>query len=374
MKKLSLLLIIVLLMGTLVACGVDGNRDQNLIGTWEYTLMSSWRFDDGSMIDGSISTWTFESNGFGSHRKMVFENGIATGTGTYDTFEWYTVDGQIRMRSNQEGNSSGWVTRAYEILIDDDLLLFDNRNTGSHRRVVCGEASVDNLVTQTEAYQQSLALPSSIIEYPRIEEQLTFNRTSITGVFSRNDYFELPQMRSNVRYYFHADNRVERWHFGNRMLNGTYSIMESTITLFRGDGTTEGTLTISPDGQTLWGMFTTYNKVSYTIPVVQQPSLVGRWRLTRTRGEFVPEELEFFEDGRKSSTLLLDGGELCTVWFYWSSKNGTLRYWGYNECESEAHEFIYVLYHWVAEPEPPGSRLRIRNLSGSLSDGFQRID
>jgi len=85
--------------------------------------------------------------------------------------------------------------------------------------------------------------------------------TSIAGVFRRDYYFELPHMASNVRYYFHADNTVERWHFGNRILNGTYSISDGTITLFRGDGTIEGRLTISPDGQTLWGMFTTYSRV-----------------------------------------------------------------------------------------------------------------
>jgi len=188
----------------------------------------------------------------------------------------------------------------------------------------------------------------------------------ITGVFRRN-------MQNTVRYYFRDDNTVEQWSFGNRVFSGTYSISEDTITLYPNDGTTVRTLTISSDGQILWGFTTSYNRVAYTAPVFEPPSLIGRWVLTSTRGEFVPEELEFFEDGRMSSTMIRDGN-LSTVWFYWSSRNGTLRYWRYDASESEAREFIYVLYHWVTESEAPGSRLTIRNLSGSISEGFQRIN
>ncbi|MCL2409682.1 MAG: hypothetical protein FWC96_08770 [Oscillospiraceae bacterium] len=198
----------------------------------------------------------------------------------------------------------------------------------------------------------------------------TFDNTTITGVFRRSHGFGM----DNVRYYFHDNNTVERWHFGNRMFNGTYSINEDTITLYRFDGSVEGTLTISPDGQRLFRSLTYYDRVAYTVPVIEPPSLVGRWELTSTRGEFVPEELEFFYNGRMSSTMVRDG-HLSTVWFYWDSpRDGVLRYWRYDECESEAREFFYVLYHWVTEREPPGSRLSIRSRGGWVSDGFQRIN
>jgi len=133
-KGLYLLLTVVLLIGVLVACGNSNNRDPNLVGTWELTLTTSWRFDDGAMLDGSISVWEFQGNGSGSHRNTVFENGVATNTGTFDTFEWYTTDGQLRMRSTLAGNSGEWVTRIYEVTADDRLS-FDNRNTGQHNRV-----------------------------------------------------------------------------------------------------------------------------------------------------------------------------------------------------------------------------------------------
>ena len=81
------------------------------------------------------------------------------------------------------------------------------------------------------------------------------DRTAITGVFRR-------AMGGNVRYYFHAANIVEQWSFGNRIFSGTYSINESTVTLYRHDGTIERILAISPDGQMLFGDFTSYDRVS----------------------------------------------------------------------------------------------------------------
>jgi len=232
--------------------------------------------------------------------------------------------------------------------------------------MACGEASTDNLDTPTltDAAPQAPPTPLPIVEYAPTEEPSIsdFDGITITGVFRRY----IGAGAGAARYYFHDDNTVELWNFGNRTFYGTYSISENTVTLYGLDGSIERSLTLSPDGQRLFGTLSSYEKSSDTVPVFEEPSLVGRWELTSTRGTFVPEELEFFADGRKSSTLFLDDGELDIVWFYWYSEDGVLTYWRYDECESGAYRLLYTIFN-------SDSELAIRNVSGLIRDYFQRI-
>ena len=134
LRYLLMTLIVIAASFTLVACSIGRSRDPYLVGTWEHTAGTSFRFDDGSMLSGSISEWEFNRNGSDSHRYTIYQDGVNTNAGTFNTFEWYTNEGELRIRSTIAGSSNEWNTRIYEITYDDFLRL-DNRNTGMHTRM-----------------------------------------------------------------------------------------------------------------------------------------------------------------------------------------------------------------------------------------------
>ena len=311
-----------------------------------------------------IGTWHANTQmdiGLGLHNYDIYQLFYLDGTGRvkyvhgdwqiYTDFEWNASNGTATTTITNEDGTTISSSAPYSV-VGDVMTMY-----------------ADGL---TLVFQRVTEIAES---FPKANEITPSNEElAITGVFRRTHGLGSAGMGGNTRYYFHTDNTVELWHFGNRTLDGTYSISGNTVTLYRLDGSIERTLTISPDGQRLFGELTYYDKVSDTVPVFEEPTFVGRWELISTRGEFIPEELEFFYDGRMSSTIMRDG-DLSTVWFYWvSPREGVLRYWRHDECESEAHEYLYTLFHWVTESELPGSRLVIRNLSGRISDEFQRIN
>jgi len=128
------------------------------------------------------------------------------------------------------------------------------------------------------------------------------------------------------------------------------------------------TYTISNDGRRISNSSGSFERTSYTIPVA--PLIIGRWSSSRTR-----ETLEFFEDGRMSSTMMRDG-QLTTVWFRFEAPrayyNGgfrhttnTLVYWRYIDGRRDVTNRIFH----VTDTE-----LRLMNSIGLHPHAFNRLN